>query len=345
LIESHARQIEIASIYVILPICSIFVKPLVQQLFKSIVIFGLDFGLIIPMPVKDLGQVGLASREQEPLEEERRLLSWRGLSIEHVRINGLIEYDFKWVGSTHYLALHDIRLGDHEVILQEFGTSRLLDLRDRMTFIPKGCEGSGWSKPARSANSFIALYFDPAIVAEELHERVVAPDTKPMLYFEHPGLLSTMHKLRTLFSDPAVVDSVYAETLGLLAAIEIARLQNAGAEAYVRESGRLSAEVERLIREFISDNLQHNISLGDLAGIARLSRFHFTRSFKKTVGLPPHQFILQSRVERAKRMLLSSDLAIGEIAHSLGFANQGQFTNAFRKVMGVTPAHYRRTRR
>ncbi len=166
-----------------------------------------------------------------------------------------------------------------------------------------------------------------------------------MLYFDDPTLRSTLSKLQGLLVDPDPVDATYGETLGLTAALELARLQFKAPGARVPDSGRLGSAQTKLVLEFIRENLHRDISLSDLAGVAGLSRFHFTRAFKRTTGFSPYQFILSARVERAKSSLANSDKSMLEISQSLGFGNQSQFTTAFRKLAGITPSQFRRDNR
>ena len=83
-------------------------------------------------------------------------------------------------------------------------------------------------------------------------------------------------------------------------------------------------------------------SLGELAAIAGVSRFHFSRLFTKAMGLPPTRYLERLRVERAKEMIQSSDLPLVQIALAVGFADQSHFTRRFRRWVGCTPARYAR---
>jgi len=69
--------------------------------------------------------------------------------------------------------------------------------------------------------------------------------------------------------------------------------------------------------------------------------FHMLRTFKATLGVPPHRYILQRRVERAKALLRNPALSISEITFRCGYAEQSSFTRAFQKVTGAAPASYR----
>jgi AraC family transcriptional regulator len=276
--------------------------------------------------------------------ETPRRVTWRGFSAETVVIHGPQEFDYKWEGAPHYLALHDIQLADGEIRLADLPTSTQTDLRDLMTFVPGGNAVSGWSKLGARRNLFTAVYYDPAILPEELDARIAGTE-RPMLYFDDPALRSTLQKLQTLLIDPDPIDAIYSETLGLTAAIELARLQFNGPGVRAPDSGRLSIAQEKLVRDYVGENMHRDISLSDLADLAGLSRFHFSRAFKRTTGLSPYQFILSARMARAKSSLANSDRSMLEISRSLGFGNQGQFAAAFRKSAGVTPSQFRRGRR
>jgi AraC family transcriptional regulator len=295
--------------------------------------------------ISSLTPLQLEMPKKTPLASGRRLVTWRGLAAERIQITGSDELHYRYLGPRHYVCLHDIRKLNGEMFVQGVLIPQLLDLRNKITFVPRDCEVSGWSKLSRPHNSITAVYFDPQILDDELDRTFSAHCNQPMVLFEDTGLRSTLGKLSAVLSEDGPVDPLYGETLGLLAALEISRLQTTGLLDQIRDTGRLSFEHERRIRLFIDENLHRNMSLSELADVVNLSRFHFTRSFKKTLGQPPHQFILHQRVERAKESLLSSELSIGEIAQSLGFGNQGRFASSFRKVTGLTPAYFRRIRR
>jgi AraC family transcriptional regulator len=277
----------------------------------------------------------------ETRPDTNRRMTWRGFSAETITVQGPRGFDYRWSGTPHYLALHDIQLADGEIAVAELPRSTETDMRDLMTFIPGGCDAFGWSKLRARRNLFTAVYYDPAILPEELDARVSGIE-RPMLYFDDPALRSTLSKLQGLLVDPGPIDAIYGETLGLTAAIELARLQFNGQGVRAPDSGHLGTAQAKVVLEFIRENLHRDLSLSHLAGLAGLSRFHFARAFKRTTGLSPYQFILSARVERAKSSLANSNQSMLEISQSLGFGNQGQFATAFRKLTGTTPSQFRR---
>jgi AraC family transcriptional regulator len=101
--------------------------------------------------------------------------------------------------------------------------------------------------------------------------------------------------------------------------------------------GRLRAVVE-----YIEEYLNAGLTLEHLAEVARLSPFHFARQFKAASGLPPHQYVIGRRVERAKDLLQArAGLSLAEVALRAGFSDQSQFSRHFKRVVGVTPGRFR----
>jgi AraC family transcriptional regulator len=92
---------------------------------------------------------------------------------------------------------------------------------------------------------------------------------------------------------------------------------------------------------YIEDRIGEPIGVRDLAAQLHMSPFHFARRFKQAVGHPPHAYITQVRIERAKRLLASSTLPLVNIAMAVGYRTQAHFTGVFHKTVGSTPRTYR----
>jgi AraC family transcriptional regulator len=78
-----------------------------------------------------------------------------------------------------------------------------------------------------------------------------------------------------------------------------------------------------------------------MAAAANLSPYHFARSFKRTMGITPHQYALRRRIERAKEMLLETNLPIGDVARRAGFVSPSHFSQQFKRAVGVPPSALR----
>ena len=100
-------------------------------------------------------------------------------------------------------------------------------------------------------------------------------------------------------------------------------------------------QVNRACERLASD-LGGTVSLQQLAAEFGLSVSHFSRAFRISTGLPPHQWLLRRRVEAAKQLMTARDLSLSEIAISAGFANQSHFTRVFSAQVGASPAMWRR---
>jgi len=102
--------------------------------------------------------------------------------------------------------------------------------------------------------------------------------------------------------------------------------------------GGLAPARANRVCEYIDSHLQESIALEVLAEIAQLSVHHFARAFRQTLGIPPHNYIVQRRVEHAQQLLRSTDLPLSEIAIVAGFTDQSHLARHFRTITGVSPS-------
>jgi len=96
------------------------------------------------------------------------------------------------------------------------------------------------------------------------------------------------------------------------------------------------------VQELIESRLEADLTLQELASEVGYSRSHFLRMFHATTGTTPHRYVLNRRVERARRLLGDPEMSIAQVAYCCGFSSQAHLTLAFRKVCGLTPGEYRR---
>ena len=97
------------------------------------------------------------------------------------------------------------------------------------------------------------------------------------------------------------------------------------------------------IVEHIRNNLDKPLAVSDLSRIAAMSQSHFSKLFKLSTGLAPHQFVLEERIHRAKELLLEGNEKIVDIALGVGFENQAHFTTVFGNLVGMTPRQFQRS--
>jgi len=263
--------------------------------------------------------------------------SWPGLSAEHVRIAGAAEYDFRLDVSSNFLMLLDLHRTDGETEIAGGPRSHKKNLRHRLSFVPATSGIRGWSRIAKPA-TFTALYFDPALLDQHGCDIAQIP---PLVEFEDNMLRTTMLQFQAILNDPSLDRPGYAETLAMLIAFEIGRLQGQKTLEVKSASGLAPWQV-RLVTDHLESRIGDKTTIAELAGLLDLSRFHFIRAFKKAVGMPPHQYMLRRRVERGQELLADQGLSVTEIAERTGFGGIAQFTRAFRQIVGTTPTTFRR---
>ena len=105
----------------------------------------------------------------------------------------------------------------------------------------------------------------------------------------------------------------------------------------------LSPNMLRRIQDYIAAELASPMCLNDLACIAGLSQFYFCKAFKVETGLAPHQYIINERIKRSKDLLRNSNSNLADIALDAGFSSHSHMTTTFQKIVGVSPAFYRRS--
>jgi len=106
--------------------------------------------------------------------------------------------------------------------------------------------------------------------------------------------------------------------------------------------GRLAPWQARRVAEMIRERPDGNIHLSDMARDCGLSVSHFSRAFRTSFGRSPYRWLLERRIDRGKALLLTSGLPIADIALQSGFTDQTAFTRAFARIVGDSPARWRR---
>jgi AraC family transcriptional regulator len=114
-------------------------------------------------------------------------------------------------------------------------------------------------------------------------------------------------------------------------------------EANSAPKGGISGRQRRIVSDHIDTHLTEAIAVSELARLVGLSESHFARAFKQTVGMAPHRFIVERRLERGKRMLADTENSIAYTASACGFADQAHFARAFSQAFGMSPSALRKS--
>jgi AraC family transcriptional regulator len=139
--------------------------------------------------------------------------------------------------------------------------------------------------------------------------------------------------------------TLYAESLATALTLHLLRNHSSLGRSPRRKLGREGGFSKRALdraTDYINDNLPKKLRLEEIAGAAHMSPHHFARSFKEATGLSPHQYVIQQRVQRAKTLLLNTDLTVAEVAMEVGFSNSSHLAHHVRRLLDVTPGALRR---
>ena len=168
----------------------------------------------------------------------------------------------------------------------------------------------------------------------------------PLDALDLPQLRAAMLALDAELTAGAAGGSLAAESLANVLAVHLLRHFTTPGRLERGRDGALPRGRLRAIVEYIEEHLDTSLSLGQLAAAAHLSVYHFARQFRAATGLPPHQYVIARRVERAKQLLQAgTDVSLAEVAALAGFSDQSQFTHHFKALLGVTPGQFRRSAR
>jgi AraC family transcriptional regulator len=235
--------------------------------------------------------------------------------------------------------------GRSDVTLFERGEKRVERHRfvrhaGMLDFLPRGSvlEEIRWrGQPSEC----LSVQFDPGVVQRLLGTQAeFAPDALRTAVSDG-HILDLVTRLREQAALGMPLGSLYVEALALTLATYV---YGKYSQRPVPPSGALSLSAAQSaeLTAYVEDHLSDNLSLCDLSRVVGYSPDHFARLFKRSFGVPPYQYVLARRVERAKLLLRGRACSIAEVAMLCGFASQAHLHSAFKARTGATPGAFRR---
>lgn len=212
--------------------------------------------------------------------------------------------------------------------------------------------GDLWVNPAgvpfshriNTYNQFVLLTLDPAKLAAAFPEQPLI--NRQIFKRQHkaqdPHLQTLIQALLVEADSNGLNGSLYADTLSTALAVHF--VNQYGTEVSLDLPAGQTIERQRLgqVIDYIEAYLSDDLTLDDLALVAGISKFHFSRLFKQALGITPHRYLMMRRAERAaialKQSVLKKDtFTIAQIAHQFGFSDQSHFTRVFKQEKNITP--------
>jgi AraC family transcriptional regulator len=203
-----------------------------------------------------------------------------------------------------------------------------------------------WSGPKDSLH----IYLEPGLVervAAEAFDLDPARLTVPPLDgLNLPQLRAAMGAVDAELTAGGAGGPLAAESLANILTVHLIRHVSGPRRPTRGPDGALPRGKLRAVLDYIEAHLDTSPTLEQMAVVARLSPYHFARQFKATTGLPPHEYVIVRRVERAKQLLQGgADLSLAQVAAQAGFSDQSQFSRHFKRLVGVTPGRFRMSAR
>src|SRR5882757_7945784 len=214
----------------------------------------------------------------------RHSAAWSGLHVETVQVMRHTPFEYGFRAPCHLLIALELgeRL-DGETVVEGLPRSTLRDFTHKLTFVPAGHDFRSWQKP-RVLTRVTHFYIDPREPLADPALRFGEIEFKPRLFFYDRDLWDTALKFKSQVENPGSMPRLYAEALGIVLTHELVRINSGAARRDPVNRGGLAPWQQKRVAAYIEERVANDIPLATLAELARLSPYHFCRSFKRSFG-------------------------------------------------------------
>jgi AraC family transcriptional regulator len=204
----------------------------------------------------------------------------------------------------------------------------------------RGTEDSvSFPKPVRR----ILLNLEPRVLQQALPDNDLGRDVELIDQWgvEDPQIEYILRGLEADLEAGVPGGRLFGDSLLNALAVHLQRSYGVAAPKTAKPANGLPRARLNRVMEYIEANLDREIALAALAGMAGMGAHYFAELFKRSVHVSPHQYVLRRRIARARNLLNDPEVTIFEAAVRSGFSDQSHFTKIFRRIVGVTPTAYR----
>ncbi len=191
-------------------------------------------------------------------------------------------------------------------------------------------------------SEFIHCYLDLPCLSNTVYESVDPDRLELMLNFFRldPVVYQIVLALKTELETNPLNNRFYAESAATFLSAHLIEHYTTRKPVFPEHTEGLSQYKLRRVIDYIQTHLAEDLSLETIATEIDMSRYYFCRLFKQSMGITPYQYLIKCRIQRAKLLLLQEKLSIADVALTVGFANQSNFTKHFKRLVGVTPKKF-----
>ena len=188
---------------------------------------------------------------------------------------------------------------------------------------------------------FIAIALQPALFSTTAEKPLESIELIPQFFGQDPLIFHLALALKQALKQPN--DPFYAESMATALTAHLLQQYTGKPEGAIDCAGGLSTYQRQQIVNYVHTHLNQPLNLSSLAGVVAMSPHYFATLFKQSMGTSPYQYVIQCRIERAKKLLACSQLKIVDIGYQVGLHSQSHFTKVFRDRTSVTPSTYRKS--
>ena len=200
---------------------------------------------------------------------------------------------------------------------------------------------SRWESDDSCLQIRIASQFIQRIARETIATDPDRLELRPEFQTRDPQIEAIGMMLLAELKQDNIGGRLYIDSLSTVLAVHLLRQYAAPEFRFAVYESALSERQMLQVLDYIHEYLHQDIKLADLATLLNISESHFSHQFKQAIGMTPHQYLLQQRIERAKQLLKESDRSIMDIAFLCGFNSHSHLSKQFRQLTGMTPKAYR----